>query len=240
MTAVDVAVLAAHPDDAEIGCGGTIVRLTRAGRRVAVIDCTRGESATRGTPEVRAREAIAASAVLGVSQRENLELRDGFVVADEASTRVLIGVLRRLRPTVLLAPIRIDAHPDHVAVADLASRANFLAGLRNMHAELGEPHRARAIVRYFGNDVALPSVCVDIGSVLEIKRRAVACYASQLPSAASERGHFLRGLDPLERAELRDRYFGSLCGHIAAEPFAIDGPVSLDVLRLLALDPAAS
>lgn len=233
LQALDVLVLAAHPDDAEIGCGGTIARLVAAGRRVGVIDCTRGESATRGDVATRAREAEAARQLLGLAVRENLGLPDGAVAVDENGTGLVVAALRRHRPGLFLAPLPIDAHPDHVAVAELARRALFQAGLRKLFPDQGEPHRPRALIRYYGNDFAPPSFCLDITAWRDTKRRAIACYASQIATTEADRAHYLRGLDPLERAEVRDRYFGSLCGHAAAEPFSVEGPVSLDVLAPL-------
>ncbi|MFO1054208.1 MAG: bacillithiol biosynthesis deacetylase BshB1 [Planctomycetota bacterium] len=230
---LDVLVLAAHPDDAEIGCGGTIARMVAAGSKVGVVDVTRGEAATRGDPETRAREAAAASRVLGLTVRTNLGLPDGSVRADDAATEAVVAVIRRHRPALLLAPLPIDAHPDHVAVADLARRAFFHSGLRKLFDGAGEPNRPRLLARYYGNDFAVPSFCVDVGPHLETKRAAIRCYASQFAAQAEGRAHYLRGLDPLERAEVRDRYFGALCGKSAAEPFAVDGPFALDAVALL-------
>ena len=231
--AVDLMVLAAHPDDAEIGCGGTILRATDAGLRVAVVDATRGEMATRGTPELRAAEAAAATALLGLCERLNLGLPDGAVCDDGSSARAVVAAIRRLRPRVLLAPLEVDVHPDHVAVARLAGRAFFHAGLRNFAAEVGAPHRPRLLLRYFGNDAVAPTVCIDVSSVAARKRAAVACYGSQLPADEASRAHFVRRLDPIERVAARDRWFGSQCGCDAAEPFVADGPTSLDELAFL-------
>lgn len=234
---VDVMVLAAHPDDAEIGCGGTILRLTAAGRRVAVVDATRGEAATRGTPETRADEARAATAVLGLCARENLGLPDGALTVDDRSRRVVIEAVRRLRPRILLAPLAVDVHPDHVAVAELAGRAFFLAGLRKVMPEAGAPHRPRLLARYFGNDAETPTFCIDVSEVAERKRDAVACYASQIPDDDAGRAHFVRALDPIRRFEARDRWFGAQCGVAAAEPFLVDGPASLDEITFLLGSP---
>ncbi len=234
MTApLDLLVLAAHPDDAEIGCGGTMARLIAAGARIGVVDVTGGEAATRGDRASRAREAAAASAVLGLEVRENLGLSDGSVVADEAATGLVVAALRRHRPTLFLAPLSIDAHPDHVAVAELARRAFFHSGLRKLFPAAGAPHRPRQLVRYFGNDLATPTFCVDVSAHVAKKREAIACYGTQIGRTAAERAHYLRGLDPVERAEVRDRYFGSLCGAAAAEPFVVEGPFTLDAVALL-------
>ncbi|MCC6785403.1 MAG: bacillithiol biosynthesis deacetylase BshB1 [Planctomycetes bacterium] len=230
---LDVLVVAAHPDDAEIGCGGTIARLIAVGVQVGVVDATHGEAATRGDAATRSMEAAAASAVLGLTLRENLGLPDSGVVADDASTARLIEIVRRTRPTLLLAPLAVDAHPDHVAVAGLARRAFFHAGLARVRPALGAAYRPRALVNYFGNDFAPPSFCIDVSSHVEKKHEAIRCFGSQFGRTAEERAHYLRRLDPLERADARDRYFGSLCGVTAAEPFSVEGPFALDAIALL-------
>jgi bacillithiol biosynthesis deacetylase BshB1 len=231
---VDVLVLAAHPDDAELGCGGTILRQIDAGRRVAVVDATRGEAGSRGTVETRAEEAARATSLLGLCARENLGLPDSAIaVTDEAVTAV-VRVLRRFRPRVLLTHAKPDVHPDHVAVADLATRAFFLSGLARFDADAGlRPHRPRLVARFLGNDAVPAGFCVDITAVQDRKRDVIACYASQIPAAHEERGHFVRALDPMERVEARDRWFGMQSGVATAEPFALDGPASLDELAFL-------
>jgi bacillithiol biosynthesis deacetylase BshB1 len=231
---VDVLVLAAHPDDAELGCAGTILRQTDAGRRVAVVDATRGEAGSRGTPETRAAEAARATTLLGLCARENLGLPDtGIAVTDDAVARV-VRALRRYRPRVLLTHAKPDVHPDHVAVADLVTRAYFLAGLARFDSDSRlEPHRPRLVARFLGNDAVPAGFCVDITALQERKRDVVACFASQIPTMSEERAHFVRGLDPMERVEARDRWFGMQSGVAAAEPFALDGPASLDELAFL-------
>lgn len=230
---VDALVVGAHPDDAEIGCAGAMLRMTDAGLRVAVVDCTRGESASRGTPALRAEEAARAAALLGLCARQNLGLPDGRVADDEAALRALVGALRRLRPRLLLAPFPIDAHPDHEAVAAACRRAFFHAGLRNLLPELGPPWRPRALLRYAGNDGAVPTFCVDIDVLVDRKRAVLECYASQIGRSPDERAHYLRGADHVERALVRDRYYGTLCGCGHAEPFWTDGPFALDALAPL-------
>jgi len=156
----DALFLAAHPDDAEIACGGTILRLVAAGRRVVVVDLTRGEMATRGTPELRAQEAAAATERLGVALRENLGLPDGRLTDDEPSVGTVVEVLRRHRPALLFAPVEADAHPDHAAAARIAGKAFFTAGLRRAHPGTGEAFRPRLLLRYPGNDAVPATFCV--------------------------------------------------------------------------------
>src|SRR5688572_31437997 len=126
---LDILVLAAHPDDAELGCGGTIAKHTAAGKKVGVVDFTKGELGTRGTPETRSQEAAAAAKILGLSVRENLGLRDGFFKNDEVSQMALIQSIRKYRPDVVLANAIHDRHIDHGKGASFGYDACFLSGL---------------------------------------------------------------------------------------------------------------
>ncbi len=229
-TGCDVLVLAAHPDDLEIHCAGTILLLVQAGRRVELADCTRGERGSRGDAQTRARECEAATARLGAAARHNLGLPDTELRDDEPSTAAVLGLLRRLRPRTLLAPWWRDLHPDHEAAGRLARRAWFHAGLRHVHPELGEPFRPALLAHYPGHVPCEPTFCVDITAVASTKRDVIACYASQI--APAQRTHLVRGLDPLERAEASDRFWGARVGCRAAEPFLVDGPFRLQDLAL--------
>lgn len=220
----DVLVFAPHPDDAEIACGGTLLLLAASKKRIVVVDATRGEKGTRGDAATRAKEAAAATAMLGLAARENLELPDTGVVDDEASAARLVAALRRHRPRVLLASVARDPHPDHVACAALASRAFFLSGLVNFHPELGAPHRPSLVLRYPLHEPVEPTLCVDITPVHAQKQDLIACYASQLQGASNE--HFVKKLDIRERIEVRDRFYGAQIGTPVAEPFVALGPLA--------------
>ncbi|MCA8965019.1 MAG: bacillithiol biosynthesis deacetylase BshB1 [Planctomycetes bacterium] len=223
LTACDVLAIGPHPDDVEIGAGGSILLAVAAGRRVAIVDVTRGEMGSRGTAEERAAEAAAAAAKLGVDRRVNLGLPDTRVEVEAVATDLLVAALRKATPRVLLAPLAADVHPDHVAVAQLVDRAFFLAGLVNHRPDLGAPHRPRLLLRYPGNRPVEPTLAVDISSVAAAKDEVIACYRSQL--SPSDRRHLVQGLDVRERAVVRDRFFGARIGVAAAEPFVHDGPL---------------
>ncbi|MEZ5966601.1 MAG: bacillithiol biosynthesis deacetylase BshB1 [Planctomycetota bacterium] len=229
MTA-DVLVLAPHPDDAEIACGGTILLLTRQGKRVVVVDLTRGEKGSRGDAATRAREAEAAAKALGLHARENLGLPDTELRDDAQALAAVLGAIRRHRPSLLFAPHAQDPHPDHGAAHTICRRAWFHAGLTNVLPEAGPPHRPARVLWYPGNDLVAPSVVVDIGGVLEDKMAAVRCFASQVSGV--DRAHFVHRLDPLERVRLRDQYYGSRVGVRAGEGFVAEAGA---LLR----DPAA-
>ena len=222
---VDVLMLGTHPDDVEISCAGTILRLVGQGRTVAIADLTRGEKATLGTAQSRATECAAASDILNVTDRVNLGLPDTELRDDDGALLAVVEVLRRLRPRLLYAPHPVDVHPDHVAAAQIAGRAYFLAGLRNFAPDAGKPHRPRLLLRYPGNNAVEASFCVDISEVMDRKLEVIRCYRTQVNPV--ERGHLVRGLDPLERVEARDRFYGTQIGCAAAEPFTLEGPLPL-------------
>ena len=227
----DVLAIGPHPDDVEIGTAGTLLLLTAAGHSVSVADLTRGEKGSRGTADERRAEADAAAQALGLRQRVNLGIPDTRVAVDGPHTDLLVALLRRARPRLLFAPFEHDLHPDHTAAAQLVSRAYFLAGLKNHEPQLGAPHRPRLVLRYPGNVPVEPSLVVDISTVAEAKAAAIRCYRSQL--APPDRSHLLQGIDVLERAQVRDRFYGARIGVAAAEPFWHDGPLPVRDARSL-------
>jgi bacillithiol biosynthesis deacetylase BshB1 len=231
MQATDALFLAPHPDDVEIAAGGTVLRLRARGLAVALVDVTRGEKGSRGTVDDRAREAAAAAKALDVGQRVNLGLPDTGVRVDDQNVRRVVELLRTARPRLFFAPAERDVHPDHVAVGELAGRAFFLAGLVNFAPELGAPHRPRLFARYPGNVPVEPTFAVDISDVVAGKAAAIRCYATQLQPG--DRSHLIQGLDVLERAQARDRFYGARIGVAAAEPFVVDGPLPIRDVALL-------
>lgn len=229
MEPFDVMVLAPHPDDAEMACGGVLLQLV-ASRRVCIVDMTRGEMGTLGDAATRTRESEAATKMLGIQHRRNLELPDAMLRDDETSLAAVVGAIRELRPRILLAPHWQDVHPDHRAGAEIARRAFFHAGLRRYQPDTTPRFRPDLLAHYPGNDAILPSFCVDISAQAERKRRVIECYASQVKGGTS---HMARRLGYLERVEARDRYFGSLIGCAAAEPFFVEGPLKVRGLASL-------
>jgi len=221
----DVLALGPHPDDIEIAAAGSLLRLVGQGLAVTLIDFTRGEKGSLGTVVDRDLEAAAAAQALGVQQRHNLLLPDTGITVDETTTDLLVGALRRARPRLLLSPLANDVHPDHVAAAQVTERAFFLAGLKHHAPHLGPPWRPTTLLRYAGNRPVNPTVVIDISDVAEAKADIIRCYASQL--APDERSHLTQGLDLLERARVRDRFFGASIGVEAAEAFWHQGPLPL-------------
>lgn len=233
-----------HPDDVELFCGGTLLRLLDHGHRVAIVDLTRGEKGSRGDVATRTAECEAATRVLGLAagDRRNLELPDTRLVDDDAMTRPLVQAIRDFRPRLLFAPHHDDIHPDHEATAGLAKRAWFLAGLPNYQPDLGRAFRPATLIRFPGNNHVEPSFCVDISDLEARKAALVECYASQVhlhadptDTTGTNPAHDPTRLDPLERMVARDRYTGARVGVRAAEPFVLAGPLVLqDPMSVLA------
>ncbi len=179
----DILAIAAHPDDAELACAGTLLAHKAAGYSIAIVDLTRGELGTRGTPEQRDIEAANSAKILELDERWNLGLKDGFFTQDDASLMKLIEAIRYFKPTIVLANSISDRHPDHARGSDFASRACFLAGLRKIETQyMGEnqaAHRPKAVYHYIQDRYIVPDLVVDITPYFEKKMQSVMAYESQ-------------------------------------------------------------
>src|SRR5687767_13676804 len=180
MPTVDILAIAAHRDDVELTCGGTLIRSVSLGRTTAVIDLTAGELGTRGSAEVRGEEASRAAAVMGLSARENLGLPDGGVVNAPETREMLAVAIRRFAPAVVIAPSIRGKHPDHGVSAQLVRDACFVAGLKKVAPGV-DPHRPRKVIHClaYREENVKPTFVVDIPDAFEKKMDAVRCYASQ-------------------------------------------------------------
>jgi len=231
---LDLLVIAAHPDDAEICVGGTLLAMADAGKKVGILDLTRGEMGTRGTVAERERETAAADRLLKPAWRGNLGLPDSRVALTLENRERLARVLRELAPRVVLAQHDDDLHPDHAATGSLAREAWYLAGLaRVAERDGGGPaRRARYLFHFMGHVPFEPTLIVDIGAVWDRKVELIRCYASQLaPQGGDDRGqHLLFGADILQRAETRARYFGERIGATHGEPLFARAPLALSDL----------
>ncbi len=235
---LDVLVVGAHPDDAEISVGGTILRLVEAGRLVGVVDVTRGEMGTRGDRATRDAETEAATELLGLALRENLDLPDGRVEATTDARERLAALLRKYRPNTILSHHTDDLHPDHVATGELARGAWYLAGLRRLAEQAGEEAwRPASLFHFMSHVQAAPSLVVDVESVWEHTQRVVSCYASQLqPHDERDDGsHLLFGADILQRMETKARFWGEAIGARHGEPLLHRGPLRTDDPLIAAL-----
>jgi bacillithiol biosynthesis deacetylase BshB1 len=230
----DVVAFGAHPDDVELGCGGTVARLAAAGLRVAIADLTAGELGTRGDRATRRREAEAAASLLGVERRECLRLPDGGLSpCDPQQVAAVVREIRRRRPRAVLVPDRDDPHPDHRAAAGLLERAVFLSGVRAARPEAGEAWRPRLVLAYPGPRQLLePSVVVDVSAVYGRKRDAILAHASQFDPARGVRTHLASGYFTAA-IEGRDRAAGNTVGVEFGEGFRAPGPLAADELSWL-------
>jgi bacillithiol biosynthesis deacetylase BshB1 len=228
MSGLDYLVIAPHPDDAELGAGGTILALKVQGATVGVLDLTNGEPTPYGSPEIRRNETDAATALLGLDWRGNLGLPNRSLLADLESRARLAGVLRQQRPRVLLAPYWDDAHPDHVAASALVDAARFWAKLTKTDLP-GEPHYPRQIIYYFSVHLRLhpkPSFILDISPYIDRKMEVLRCYHSQFVAGRPT-------TPPTLLDDLRDRarYWGWAVGVGHGEPFVCREEIGLRSLR---------
>jgi N-acetylglucosamine malate deacetylase 1 len=226
--ALDYLVIAAHPDDAELGVGGTILNLKARGASVGVLDLTSGEPTPHGSLEIRARETEAANQILGLDWRGNLGLPNRALMADLEARRLLAGTLRQLKPRVLLTHYWEDAHPDHVQASALVDAARFWAKLTKTDLP-GEPYFPQRIVYFFSVHLRLhiqSSFVVDVTAQHEAKMKALACYHSQFIA-----GRPTTAPTVLDDVRDRGRYFGWTIGTGFGEPFRTREEVGLGSLR---------
>ena len=224
--AVDLLVFGPHPDDLEIGLGGTIARHVAGGSTVGLCDMTAGEMGSNGTVEQRIAEAEAARVVLGAAWRENLRLPDRQIGKSPDHLATVAAFIRRHRPRVVAAPYWSDRHPDHVAASALITEAVFNAGLRKYKAE-GEAHKAEWICYYFINDSDKPSFVVDVSAQYETKRKALDCHVTQFqPPGSGTAATRLNTPVFRQLIESRDAQFGALAGVTWAEGLIVRDPIA--------------
>jgi len=222
---VELLVFGPHPDDLEIGAGGTVAKHAAMGLRVGLVDLTQGEMGSNGTVEERLAEAEEARKVLGAVWRTNLRLPDRAIGSSADHALAATELIRRVKPKAITIPYWSDRHPDHVAASALLADAIFNAGLRRFRAE-GEPWKPEMTSYYFINESAQPSFVVDVTEHYETKRRALACHKSQFRPPAADAVH-TRLTSPrfMTLIESRDAQFGVLAGVDFAEGFVVREPV---------------
>ena len=223
MNEIDVLAIFAHPDDVELAVGGTLLKMKSLGYKTGALDVTRGEMGTRGTVEGRAKEAEEAAKILKLDVRENLGLPDGHVFVTDDERTKLVRVLRRLKPKILLTHQLDDPHPDHNHIALLVREAARLASMQKYDGDFGQPRTPAPIVAHniFSQRVT-PSFIVDISDFMEEKTAAIRAHASQFYNPDSDEPETrLTGKGFIAELENRSRYFGSLIGTAAGEPFFV-------------------
>ncbi len=217
---IDLLAIAPHPDDAELLCGGTLLRAADLGRKTAILDLTAGELGSRGTPETRRAEAEQAAALLGLRERRNLALPDARIQNDEATRVLLVEALRELRPRTVILPYFEGRHPDHRIAAQLGYDACYLAGLKNYPAA-GVPHRPAKVLSAlaYREHAHKPTFVVDTSAVFERKLEAIRCYASQFDNVKAMGELFPAEVSLYELVRVQDAHYGSLIRTAYGEPF---------------------
>jgi N-acetylglucosamine malate deacetylase 1 len=226
---VDVLAIAAHRDDVELTCAGTLLRAVDAGHRTGILDLTAGETGTRGSAELRAQEAARATEVLGVSERRNAGLPDAHLQNTDQMRRVVVEHIRHFAPRVVILPYAVGRHPDHRVASELGRDACFLAGLAKYDAA-GAPHRPFKILYAlsYREDPVKPTFVVDITPQFERKMAAIRCYASQFDGAKAAGEIFPTGQDLYSLVETQNAHYGSLIRARYGEPFFTDETMAVD------------
>src|ERR1051325_7865907 len=229
-TQLDVLAVFSHPDDAELSVAGTLLKLKSLGYRTGVCDMTRGEMGTRGTPEIRAKEALEAARVMKLDLRLNLEQPDGHVWPSETVRTALVRKLRTHKPKVLITTHEDDPHPDHANTSIIVRQAARLATLGRYDEESGlSPVPMPAIMHSLFSRRIVPSFVVDVSEFADEKMSAIRAYASQFYSAESkEPATRISARGFLQEIEYRMGYFGSLIGVTAGEPFYVREALNVD------------
>jgi bacillithiol biosynthesis deacetylase BshB1 len=220
MKQVDVLAIAAHPDDIELICGGTLIRAHMLGRSTGIIDLAAGEMASRGTPELRAKEAAKAAKVMGVAVRENLGFPDGGIQNTPETRARLAVAIRQLKPRIVITHSQHGRHPDHPIVAQLVRDACFVAGLKKVEPKVA-PHRPLKVIHAlsFREDNQKPTFVVDISDAFEKKLEAIACYKSQFGEAVQAGEVYPNGEPLADLIRHHAAHYGSLIRCRYGEPF---------------------
>ena len=234
MTTIDVLAIAAHRDDAELTCGGTLIKAARQGHRTGIVDLTQGEMGTRGSAATRAAEATAAAAVLGLSVRENLGLPDAGITNTPDTRRALAAIIRRLKPRVVIAPAPGGRHPDHHVAAQLVRDACFVAGLAKIEPAF-PPHRPRKILHTmtYREDFVKPTFVVDITDEFETKLKAIQCYGSQFDGALQAGEVYPNGEPLYDVIRHQAAHYGTLIRCQYGEPYLTNETMRVDDLMTL-------
>ena len=224
---VDILAIGAHPDDVELGCGGTLAKLILEGKKAAIVDLTQGELGTRGTNITRAQEAASASEILGISARENLKMKDGFILNSEEYQLQVVKMIRKYQPEIVLANAIGDRHPDHAKAAKLASDACFLSGLAKIETELDGQHqkqwRPKQVFHYIQWKHIMPDFVVDISDFMDKKIEACLAYKTQFYDPDSKEPMTpIATKDFLESLTYRAQDLGRLSGVEFAEGFTTE------------------
>ena len=224
---IDVLAIAAHPDDVEQTCGGTLLRMAEAGYTTGIIDMTAGDMGTRGTPEIRVEESEAGAMELGVAHREKLHFRDARLVYSMAGRMTVAYKIRTLRPKTVILPYWTGRHPDHYRASEIGYEACFLAGLKKLD-QYTEPHRPHKIIYSSIYANVTPSFVVDISRYFEKRMESLFAYRSQYGSVVEGEDLFPEEKEIRERLAAIARFYGNLIGVKYGEPFVVKETMRVD------------
>jgi len=232
---LDLLIFAAHPDDAELGCSGTILRYIAAGKKVGIVDLTRGELGTRGTAETRDAETAESNRILGLHVRENLEMRDGFFQNDEEHQLKIIQMIRKYTPEIVFSNALHDRHPDHGKAGDLVNDALFLAGLPKIRTEIDgvqqDAFRPRLLFQYLQDRYIEPDIIVDVTEFWDKKMECIRAFKTQFFNPDSdEKETYISTPTFLKVVEARSRDLGKAIGAEHAEGFTSRKLLGIDNL----------
>lgn len=232
---LDILAIGSHPDDIELGCGATIAKEISLGKKVGILDLTRGELGTRGSAEIRDKEASVSAKILGVSIRENLAFADGFFINDKAHQMEVIKIIRKYQPKIVLCNAINDRHIDHPKGSDLVSNACFLSGLRKVETKVDgniqDPWRPKHVYHYIQWNNIEPDFVIDVSGFIEKKLEAVKAYGSQFYDPKSkEPSSPISSKNFLDSISYRARDLGRLIGVDHAEGFNVERYVAIDKL----------
>jgi bacillithiol biosynthesis deacetylase BshB1 len=236
MLKLDILVIAVHPDDAELGCSGTILKHIALGHKVGIVDLTMGELGTRGSAEIRMQEAAAAAKVLGLSARENLELADGFFQNDKEHQLKVIAAIRKYQPQIVITNAYNDRHPDHGRASELVVTSSFLSGLRKIETkvdgEVQKEWRPKLLLHFIQDEYIEPDFLIDITEHWDKKIESIKAYGSQFynPDWKEEHQTYISSAEFYPIVEARAREFGKVIGVKYAEGFTSKKILGVDNL----------
>ena len=220
---LDVLAFGAHPDDVEMGCGGTIAKSTSAGKKVGIVDLTKGELGTNGTAEIRDKEASEASKILGVSFRTNLEFEDGFIFNNKESQIRIVEIIRHYKPDIILSNTQIDRHSDHGKASDLIYDACFISGLSKLETSFDgnsqDPWRPKINLNYQQWNDFEPDVLIDISDFMDTKINSILAYKSQVINDGGSTSTKINSENFIESISYRSKNYGRLIDVEYAEAF---------------------
>ncbi|MBK6826129.1 MAG: bacillithiol biosynthesis deacetylase BshB1 [Chitinophagaceae bacterium] len=238
---LNILAIGVHPDDVELGCSGTLINETKAGKKCGIIDLTQGELGTRGTIDTRYQEAANAAIIMGVQVRENLKMRDGFFENDETHKLQLIAAIRKYQPDIIIGNVLHDRHPDHGRAGKMIAEASFLAGLAKIETKDEEGNaqarwRPSYVLHYIQDWYHEPDLLIDISDVFEQRMEAIKAYSTQFHNPAGnaeEPQTYISTPDFLDSVIARARMFGKRIGVKYAEGFITEKKIGIRGLDAL-------